>query len=41
MSLRDFLFIDVKDISNWIGLAIALPLLYWGATVIVRSLVAK
>ena len=38
MSLKDFLFIDVKDIGNWIGLAIALPLLYWGLTIIIRSL---
>lgn len=41
MSLKDFLFIDVKDIWNWIGLAIALPLIYWGATTVIRSLVAK
>lgn len=38
MSLRSFLIVDFKDMSNWIALAIAIPLLIWGITVLMRAI---
>ncbi len=38
MGFKEFFFVDAKDIWNWILLAIALPLLYWGVTSIIRAL---
>ena len=38
MNLRSFLVVDVKDLSNWIALAIAVPLLIWGARMILKAL---
>lgn len=38
MGLKDFLFVDMKDITNWIAILIALPLLYWGITAIISTL---
>ncbi len=35
MKLSNFLTIDAKDISNWIGLLIAIPLLWWGIKTII------
>ncbi len=35
MSLKSFLIIDVKDMSNWIGILIAIPLLWWGISTII------
>ena len=30
MSIKEFLFIDMKDITNWVAVLIAMPLLWWG-----------
>ena len=38
MSLRSFFVVDFKDTSNWIALAIAIPLLIWGITMIMNRL---
>lgn len=38
MSLRSFLIVDFKDMSNWIALAIAVPLLVWGVRMIMNRL---
>ncbi len=35
MNLKSFLIIDIKDISNWIAIAIAIPLLWWGVSTII------
>ncbi len=40
MSIKDFLFVDFKDITNWIGILIAIPLLYWGVTTIINNISA-
>lgn len=37
MSLMSFLVVDFKDMSNWIGLAIAIPLLIWGIKMILKA----
>lgn len=36
MNLRSFFIVDLKDMSNWIALTIAIPLLIWGVMMIVR-----
>lgn len=38
MNLRSFFIVDLKDMSNWIALAIAIPLLIWGVMIMVRRL---
>ncbi len=38
MSLKDFLIVDVKDISNWIAILIAIPILYWGVITLLKGL---
>jgi hypothetical protein len=35
MELKDFFIVDVKDMTNWIALAIAIPLLWWGLSTII------
>ncbi len=37
MDFRSFLVVDFKDMSNWIGLAIAIPLLFWGVKMILKA----
>lgn len=37
MNLRSFLVVDFKDMSNWIGLAIAIPILIWGIKMILKA----
>ncbi len=37
MNLSGFFIIDPKDLSNWIGLAIAIPLLIWGLKMILKA----
>ena len=36
MNWRAFLVVDFRDMSNWIAIAIAIPLLIWGVTVLMR-----
>ena len=38
MNARSFFMVDFKDASNWVALAIAIPLLFWGVTVILHKL---
>lgn len=38
MNLRSFLVVDFKDMSNWIGLAIAIPILIWSIKMILKAL---
>ena len=38
MNVRSFFVVDFKDASNWIALAIAVPLLIWGVMMILRGL---
>lgn len=35
MNLRGFFAVDIKDVSNWVGIAIAIPLLLWGVSTII------
>ncbi len=37
MNLRSFLVVDFRDMSNWIGLAIAIPLLVWGIKMLLKA----
>lgn len=37
MDLRSFLVVDLKDAGNWIGLAIAIPLLIWGIKMLLKA----
>ena len=37
MNLRSFLVVDFKDMSNWIALAIAIPILVWGIRMILKA----
>ncbi len=41
MGFRDFLVVDIKDLTNWIAILIAIPLLYWGITTIIKGLAVK
>ncbi|MBI2144404.1 hypothetical protein HYU17_04625 [Candidatus Woesearchaeota archaeon] len=36
MNWKAFLIVDFKDMSNWIALAIAIPLLIWGIRTLVK-----
>lgn len=36
MSIQEFFIVDIKDISNWVALAIAIPLLIWGLKVMLK-----
>lgn len=36
MNLKSFLIVDVKDISNWIAILIAIPLFWWGISTIIK-----
>jgi hypothetical protein len=36
MTIQEFVFVDFKDISNWICLAIAIPLLIWGIRMMLK-----
>ncbi len=38
MNFGSFFVVDFKDASNWIALAIAVPLLIWGVKVILQGL---
>ena len=38
MDMKSFLMVDVKDISNWVALAIAVPLLWWGIRTILKNI---
>ncbi len=38
MNWKAFLIVDLKDMSNWIAIAIAIPLLIWGFTMIMNRL---
>jgi len=38
MRLSDFLFIDLKDWQNYVAIAIAIPLLFWGIKTIISVL---
>ncbi len=38
MNLRSFLVVDFKDLGNWIGLAIAIPILIWGVKMILKAI---
>ena len=35
MDVRSFLIVDIKDMTNWIALLIAIPLLWWGISTII------
>ncbi len=35
MNLKGFFAVDFKDLSNWIGVLIAIPLLWWGISTII------
>ena len=37
MNFRSFFVVDFKDASNWVALAIAIPLLVWGVRMIMRA----
>lgn len=37
MDLRSFFVVDFRDLSNWIGLAIAIPLLIWGIRMMLKA----
>jgi hypothetical protein len=41
MGTKEFLFVDPKDIWNWVLGAISLYLLYWGISTIIKVLSAK
>ena len=36
MDIKSFLIVDVKDISNWIAILIAIPLIWWGLSTIIK-----
>lgn len=36
MNLRAFFVVDFKDMSNWIALAVAIPLLIWGLKMMIK-----
>ena len=38
MSIKSFLIVDFRDVSNWIGVLIAIPLLWWGISTIINSI---
>ncbi len=38
MGIKDFLYVDVRDVQNYIALAISVPLLWWGIKTIVANL---
>ena len=38
MDFKSFFIVDFKDASNWIALAIAIPLLIWGVRMIMKGL---
>lgn len=38
VNLRSFLIVDFKDMSNWIALAIAVPLLIWGLKMLLKAI---
>ncbi|MEK6837584.1 MAG: hypothetical protein AABX69_02945 [Nanoarchaeota archaeon] len=38
MDWRAFLVVDFKDLSNWIAIAIAIPLLIWGVMTFMKVL---
>ena len=37
MDIKSFLIVDFKDISNWVTLLIAIPLLWWGFSTIISA----
>jgi len=37
MDLRSFISIDLKDATNWLALAIAVPLLIWGIRMLLKA----
>ena len=37
MNLGSFFVVDVRDISNWIGVLIAVPLIWWGLSTIISA----
>tara|TARA_B100000315_G_scaffold260810_1_gene325665 strand:- start:550 stop:675 length:126 start_codon:yes stop_codon:yes gene_type:complete len=35
MDIKSFFIIDFKDLTNWIALLLAIPLLWWGISTII------
>jgi len=38
MTLGEFLTVDFRDMTNYVALAVAVPLLWWGIATIIGSL---
>jgi len=36
MGIRDFFIVDFKDMTNWIAVLIAIPLLWWGISTLIN-----
>ena len=38
MTIREFFFVDPKDVWNWVLGIVAIALLWWGISTIIKSL---